>query len=194
MAVRLKTRWHHSRRERSRGGGAKTLADRASVVGFNVWKIAFNAYKHMEGEGFRFASDPQIAAVLSELLCYLIQVTDRTVFGQVPEEDRQALVVAVARQSATTLAENMAEAGIPGDHAAAFVVVFNERARDYADFGFEDGRPAYQFNRLLGERISAAMAGGDNRWAVEHVMEIEIPEMLKLLRRVLGEVLGIRAA
>jgi len=192
MAVRLKTRWHHSRRPRSRAKGPKTLADRAGVVGYNVWKIGFNAYRHMEGEGFRFASNEQIVAVLTELLCYLVQVTDRFVYGQLPEEERRELVVIVARQCAATVQANMHEAGLAGDHAARFLEVFNERARDYAGFDFQAGEPSYQFNRLLGERVYEAMRGGDNRWAVEHVMEIEAPEMLKLLRRAVGEVLGVR--
>ena len=47
--VLVKTRW--------RKKGPRTLADRAGVIGTNIWKISSEIFKHMEREGFRFGSD-----------------------------------------------------------------------------------------------------------------------------------------
>jgi hypothetical protein len=44
----VKTRW--------RKKGPRTLAERAGVIGANVWKISLEIFKHMEKEGFRFGS------------------------------------------------------------------------------------------------------------------------------------------
>ena len=38
------------------------------------------------------------------------------------------------------------------------------------------------------------MAAIDNKWVLEHVMEIEAPEVIKTVKRVVGEVLGVKAA
>ena len=60
MAVRLKTKWHRSKRsERNRRGSSapKKLEDLSSVIGINIWKLAKEAFLHMEKEGFRFRED-----------------------------------------------------------------------------------------------------------------------------------------
>jgi hypothetical protein len=48
--------------------------------------------------------------------------------------------------------------------------------------------------RYFGEKVSEALSATDNRWVVEHVMEIEAPEAIKLVRRLVHEVLGIKTA
>ena len=48
----VKTRW--------RKKGARTLEERAGVIGANVWKISLEIFKHMESEGFRFSSDRMV--------------------------------------------------------------------------------------------------------------------------------------
>ena len=45
----VKTRW--------RKKGQRTLAERAGVIGANVWKVALEIFRHLEKEGFRFGSD-----------------------------------------------------------------------------------------------------------------------------------------
>ncbi|MCK7576968.1 MAG: hypothetical protein MZV65_14735 [Chromatiales bacterium] len=49
MAIRMRTKWHTR--------GPKSIEDRAGVVGFNIWKIANEAWKRMEKEGFRVGGD-----------------------------------------------------------------------------------------------------------------------------------------
>ena len=217
MAIRMKTRF--------RAKGPKTVADRANVIGYNLWKIAQETVRHMEKEGFKFASDAQLVAVMTEVIAFLVQIADRLVYGQVNEEDRAVFVNALGRDLAGHAETNLAailgpgeSASAPGqvprraseasrasesargphlapigDHARRFIDTLNARFADYAEYDFSrEGGPSYAFVRYLGDRISAEMAQTDNKWVVEHVMEIEAPEAIKLLRKLVHEVMGIK--
>ena len=91
----IKTRW--------RKKGARTLADRAGVVGANVWKISLEIFKHMEKEGFRFGSDRLVTDVLAEFIAFLVQLADRAVYGKLSEADRGTLIAEVAGHLAATM-------------------------------------------------------------------------------------------
>lgn len=186
MALRLKTRF--------RTKGPKTIEDRASVVAFNLWKIAQEATLRMEKEGFRFASDVQIAAVMTELIAFLVQVADRIVHGQLSEPDRGRFIGALGRRLADTMQSNLSDMLGPDDHAGRFIAALNARGADYAECEYGARGPGYAFLRVLGEKVHAAMAGGDNKWAVEHVMEIAAPEAVRLAKKLVGEVLGVKVA
>ena len=92
----IKTRWRNRK-------GARTLAERAGVIGANLWKIALEVFKHMEKEGFRFGSDRQVTGVLAEFIAFLVQLTDRMVYGRLSDTDRATLISAVVGHLATTM-------------------------------------------------------------------------------------------
>jgi hypothetical protein len=185
MAIRMKTRF--------RAKGPKTVADRANVVGYNLWKIAQEIVRHMEKEGFKFASDVQLVAVMTEVIAFLVQIADRIVYGQLSEEDRTTFVNALGRDLAEHAQTNLSAILGPGDHARQFIDTLNARFADYAEYDFSrESGPSYAFVRYLGDRISNEMALTDNKWVVEHVMEIEAPEAIKLLRKLVHEVMGIK--
>ncbi len=183
MAIRVNTRW--------RSKGPKSLADRASVVGVTIWRVAHEVGRHMEKEEFRISSDAQYTALLTELIAFLLQITDRIVYGQLNEQDRATFMNALGQHLAKTMDSNLADFLGPGDHVGPFIATLNERARDYAEFEFGDGGPGYGFLRYLGEKAAEVMAVTDNRWVIEHIMEIEAPEAIKTVKRVIGEVLGV---
>lgn len=184
MAIRMRTKF--------RTGASKTIEDRAGVVGFNIWKIANETWKHMEKEGFRLGDDRQLAAVITEMIAYLVQIADRLVYGQLSEDERARFVNALGQHLARTMDSNMLDMFGPGDYTTPFIQALNARAGDYAEFEFQNYAPSYGFVRYLGEKMSEAMAATDNKWVIEHVMEIEAPAALKLLRKLMGESLGIK--
>ena len=67
----VKTRW--------RKKGPRTLADRAGVIGANIWKISLEIFRHMEKEGFKFGSDRLVTAVVAEFIAFLVQLADREI-------------------------------------------------------------------------------------------------------------------
>jgi len=185
MVLRLKTRF--------RTKGPRTLEQRATVIAANIWKIAQEACRRMEVAGFKLGGDRQVSAMLTEIIAFLIQITDRIVYGQLPEEDRRKLINELGQHLARTMQENMTEYASPGDYAGPFVVTLNARFADYAQCEYTAQGPGYAFVRCLGERVSEAMATTDNKWVIEHVMEIEVPEAVKAAKKLVGEVLGVKA-
>jgi hypothetical protein len=184
MALRLKTKF--------RTRGPKTIEQRAGVVAFNIWKVAQETYRHMSKEGFKFERPAEIAAAITEILAFLVQVADRLVYGKLSEEDRTRLIGALGKQLAQTMEANQAEVMGPGDHVTTFISTLNARFQDYAEFDYAASGPSYHFLRYFGERMATALAPGDNKWVVEQVMDIEAPEAIKHVRRLVHEVLGLK--
>ena len=145
----------------------------------------------MESEEFRFGSDAQIMAVVEEFIALLVQVVDRLVYGKLPERDRSELMSALGQHLAGTVESNMHDLAGAGDHRGQFLAVLNARNAEYGRFDFPGGDPGHGAGRYLGQRVAAVMAESGEKWVLEHVMEIELPGALKLLRRVVGESLGI---
>src|SRR3989304_2868205 len=77
----VKTRWRKK-------DAPRTLAERAGVIGANVWKIALEIFKHMEKEEFRFGSDRLVTDVMAEFIAFLLQLADRAVYGRLSDADR----------------------------------------------------------------------------------------------------------
>jgi len=175
----IKTRW--------RKKGARSLAERAGVVGANVWKLALEFFKHMEKDGFRFGSDRLVTNVLTEFIAFLVQLVDRRVYGRLAEADRATLVTEVVRHLAVTMENNQMDLFGPGEYRKPFVDAMNARFGEYAEFEYPDGEPGYACLRYFASRVAEAMAEGDNRWVIEQVMDVEAPEMVRLVKKLVEE-------
>jgi len=175
----VKTRW--------RKKGARTLAERAGVIGANVWKVSTEIFKHMEKEGFRFGSDRLVTDVLAEFIAFLVQLTDRAVYGKLSEEDRAALSGEVVRHLAATMENNQRDLLGPGEYRKPFIDLLNARFAEYAGFAYSGAEPGYPCLRFFAAKVSDAMASGDNKWVVEQMMDIEAPEMVRLVRKLVEQ-------
>ena len=179
----VKTRW--------RKKGARTLAERAGVIGANVWKIALEVFKHMEKEGFRFGSDAQVTAVLAEFIAFLVQLADRAVYGKLGEADRAALIGAVAGHLAATMENNQLDLFGPGEYRKPFIDLLNARFAEYSGFAYAGGEPGYPCLRFFAAKVSDAMAATDNKWVVEQMMDVEAPEMVRVVGKLVSQALDI---
>lgn len=175
----VKTRW--------RKKGARTLAERASVIGTNIWKISLEIFKHMEREGFRFGSDRLVTDVLTEHIAFLVQLVDRAVYGKLSEADRATLIGEVAGHLAATMENNQLDLFGPGDYRKPFVDKLNTRFAEYADFDCPGGEPGYPSLRFFAAQVSEAMASSDNKWVIEQMMDIEAPEMVRLVKQLVDQ-------
>jgi hypothetical protein len=175
----IKTRW--------RKKGLRSLAERAGVIGANVWKLAFEFFKHMEKEGFRFGSDRLITNVLTEFIAFLVQLVDRTVYGHLAEAHRATLVAAVVRHLAATMENNQLDLFGPGEYRKPFIDALNARFAEYAEFEYRDGEPGYACLRFFASCVAEWMAEGDNRWVIEQMMDVEAPEMVRLVKKLLEQ-------
>ncbi len=177
----VKTRW--------RKKGPRTLADRAGVIGANVWKVSLEIYRHLEGEGFRFTSDRMVTDVLGEFIAFLVQLVDRAVYGRLDDADRATLVSETARHLAATVENNQLDLFGPGEYRKPFIDLLNARGEDYSRFEFRDGEPGFACLRFFAGRVSDAMAEAGNKWVIEQMMEIDAPEMARLARKLVDQVL-----
>ena len=177
----VKTRW--------RNKGVRTVAERAGVIGANIWKIALEIFKHLEKEGFRFGSDRQVTAVLSEFIAFLVQVADRAMYGRVSEPDRAALIGEVARHLAVTMENNQLDLLGPGEYRKPFIDLVNARFEAYAGFEYSGGEPGYPCLRFFATKVSEIMEATDNRWVVEQMIDIDAPEMVRLIGKLMNDTL-----
>jgi hypothetical protein len=184
MAIRLKTKF--------RKKGPKTLEDRASVVATNIWRIAQETARHMEKEGYAMGGDRQVAGVLTEFIAFLIQIADRIVYGQLTEEERGRFINALGKHTARITSTNLAEFVGEGRYVGEFVTTLNSRLADYSELEFRGYDPSFSVLRYLGEKVSIAMEKTDNKWVLEQVVDIEAPEAVKLIRKAVGEILGVK--
>ncbi len=184
MALHIKTKF--------RSKGPKTIEQRASVVASNIWKLAQEAARHMEIEGYKLGGDRQVTQILTEFIAFHIQIADRLVYSHLTEEERVRFINELGRNLARLMDTNMTEFIGPGDYAGPFIATLNARLSDYAEFEFTPSGPSYAFLRYLGDKVSAAMAATDNKWVLEQVVDIEAPQAIKHIRRVIGQVLGIK--
>ena len=175
----VKTRW--------RKKGARSLAERAGVIGANLWKLSLEIFKHMEKEGFRFGSDRLVTSVLTEFIAFSVQLVDRAVYGKLSEAERATLVAEVVGHLAATMENNQLDLFGPGEYRKPFVDALNARFEEYAGFEGPGGEPGYPCLRFFATRVSDAMAEGDNKWVVEQMMDLEAPEMVRLVRKLVEQ-------
>lgn len=180
--VLVKTRW--------RNKGPRTLAERASVIGANVWKISLEIFKHMEKEGFRFGSDRLVTDVLSEFIAFLVHFTDRLVYARISEDDRATLIGEVAGHLAATMENNQLDLFGPGKYRKPFIDLLNSRFEEYATFEYPGGEPSYPCLRFFAEKAHNAMASADNKWVVEQIMEVEAPAMVGAMKKLIDHTVG----
>ena len=175
----VKTRW--------RKKGPRTLAERAGVIGANVWKLALEIFRHMEKEGFRFGSDRLVTEVLTEFIAFLVQLVDRAVYGKLSDAERASLIGEVVGHLAATIENNQLDLFGPGEYRKPFIDALNARFGEYAEFDYRGGEPDYPCLRFFATRVADAMAEGDNKWVVEQMIDIETPEMVRLVGKLIEQ-------
>ena len=183
----IKTRWRNKKAPR-------TVEERAGVIGANIWKISLEIFKHLEKDGFRFGADRQVTVIITEFIAFLVQLTDRNVHGRSSDEERAELINAVATHLAKTMENNQLDLLGPGDYRTPFIQTMNDRFDDYAQFKYAERDPGYACVRYFGNKVSDAMAESDNKWVLEHMMEIEAPEMVRLIKKLVDEVVEVDVA
>ncbi len=181
MGIRVKSRWANKDRKHS-------PQEAASALAFIAWRIAGNCVLSLENEGFQTDTNVHRLRVMSELLAFLVHITDRMVAERFDDEQRGIFITAYALKIADYVEENMDDlAGSDKDYKAVFIDTLNERMADYAEFSFSDNEPGYAFKRYLGEKVTDSMGPKDRKWISDQVMDIEVPDMLKSLRKGVGD-------
>jgi hypothetical protein len=176
----VKTRWRKK-------DAPRTLADRAGVIGANVWKISLEIFRHMENEEFRFGSDRLVTDVMAEFIAFLVQLVDRAVYGRLSDADRAILIGEAGRHLAATMENNQLDLLGPGNYRKPFIDLLNARFEEYAGFEYPAGEPGFPCLRFFATKVSDVMASSGNKWVIEQIMDIEAPEMVRLIRKLVDQ-------
>jgi hypothetical protein len=159
----------------------------ASVAAFTAWRLGLNTIKRMRSAQFEIEANEQYFAFLREYLVFLVQVADRFAFSRLTLPERRVFTVSLVKRLAEQQAENQSRLlGDPHDDVRhGFIDLFNSRADQYAECGFDDARgPDLDFMRTCSLALQAVVAPQDRAWITDQVMSVEAPDAVETLRRV----------
>lgn len=192
-ALRLKTHWFKPEQP-------KSSAQTASAIAFILWRVARQMIDRMRKADFDIPPGPMYFGILRESLVALCVVADRIAYARQAGDAREAFTHALVVRVAELVDENETEwlGPPPGGQAPwrdLFIDQFNVLSQHYAEFGCDEtAGPDFGFQRYLGTRLEPLLPEKDRRWVVEQVMEIELPEAVKLAQRgMVGVFSGERA-
>jgi len=178
VALRIKSRWH--------GEGEHSLTDIASALAFIAWRLAQDKAINLHGEDFIYENDRQRMDVIIEYLIFQLQVMDRLAVQRLElnDEERQELIMAVARKMGDIVEDNSLDLFGPGDHVTPFFEKINERAAEYAHYRYTEDGASYPFLRHLGYEIQQIMGESqENRWVIDQVMDSDGIEVDRKISR-----------
>ena len=181
MALRLKSQWHNEDSERS-------LEEIGGAVAFNIWRLGVDKAINLHSKDFGYQDDAQRLAVIAEYAIFQALAVERMVYEALTQEQRGALLTALVLKLAEHFEENSRNMLGEGDYRTAFVDRFNQRAAEYAEFSYTSEGPSYPFLRHLGYEVQQRMGESQqNRWVIDQAMDIDGPELIKQLRRVIKD-------
>ncbi|HFD87953.1 MAG TPA: hypothetical protein ENJ35_09800 [Gammaproteobacteria bacterium] len=183
MAIRLKTKWHKKEKER-------TVEEVASALAFSIWRIGMEGVLHLENEDFETETNSQRMDIAAVFVIFLTHVVDRMAYDRLTDEERAALVTALAKRLAIFMQENREEVEGPGDYTTTFIQKLNEQIGDYAECSWskEDG-PGFSMRRTFGDHVTQVMGERYRKWVTTFIIDIEAPEALRTLNRTVKSLL-----
>jgi hypothetical protein len=185
MLRRTKSKWF----ARDRPRDPATLA---GVVAFTTWRLGLESIKRMRTAHFSIDADARYFTFLREFLVFLIQIADRLVAPRCDLATRGAFLSALCHRLAELLADNQGDL-LGGDKTTirrAFIDLVNERAQDYATFGFDENGPDFAFARYCAHLLLDEAEAGDRAWLVDQIVSIEAPAAVETLRPLLDNLVA----
>jgi hypothetical protein len=178
--LRIKSSWFKEGREHS----PQVISDALSFV---VSRIADNALKNTRKSKFEIDLGPQYFDFLAEFLLFLILSADRIAYLRLSAEDRGVFTGNLANRVGETYAENrsrLLEEDLK-DCKQRFIDLLNQRAGEYADFGYDENGPDYGFYRYLAFCIGNVLSEEDANWVIDPMISFEAPEAIKMVEKTL---------
>lgn len=189
MAIRIKDKWHRSQRNRPT---QKSLQDSAGALAFIGWRVALDRAQELNREGFRYDSDIERVGVISELVAFEIQVTDRLAYEFLEDDDREIFINALGQRFADHMQDNLSDLDGPRNYRDAFIALLNERLGGYATLTFENGEPGFDFLRYLGSKVLDVLGDDQtNRWVLDQIVAVEGPEVAEKIKKSVFNLLSV---
>lgn len=177
--MRVRSRWNQKNKEHG-------VEEVASAVAFIIWRIGQNIVLNLENEGYQTDTLKERLDIIFETVAFFVHICDRLAYEEeMDEEERGKYITEMVMHSVRQIKNNLREIeGIDGEEATRiYIDLFNQRMADYAEFPFENSEPGFNFKRYYGEKVAACMGPRDNKWIQQQVMDIEVPDALKTLKK-----------
>lgn len=185
MALRLKTVWF-------KNAGGRSQTEVASVLASTIWRLADEIVNNLSKFDCDIVTLERGVRILGEVAVFLLHMSDRMVYGRLPESDRAALVQAAGQRLAELVEENIRKMGGEKDfdYRANFIDFINRRSADYATFECPPEQPSFPLLRCLGLAVRELMVESDQPWVADRIMDIDAPEALGMLKKTVDGLLS----
>lgn len=173
--IRLRTRFHAE--------GQRSPVVLASVVATLAWKLAVESINNMRRAQFDIDVGTPYFDFLCEFLVFMAVAADRIAYRQLDDENRTAFTVALVKRLSEIVEENKQLYHVePGTDQRDFIQLFNYRSGEYAEFDYGD----FGFRRYLGACLRETLVlKKDHLWAIDQVMDVEVPTAIQALEKTL---------
>jgi hypothetical protein len=189
VAIRIKDKWHHSRRNRPT---SKSLQDSAGALAFIGWRVALEKAQNLNREGFRYDSDVERVGVICEFVAFEIQLADRLAYDFLNDDERENFINALGQRFADHLQDNLSDLDGPRNYRDSFVALLNERLSDYATLTFKDGEPGFDALRYLGSKVLGVLGDDQtNRWVIDQIVALDAPEVAEKISNSVFNLLSV---
>lgn len=189
MAVRIRSRFHTE--------GERSAATLASVVAILAWKLAQESIKRMRRADYDIDIGRPYFDFVCEYLVFITLAADRIAYLKLDDRGRAGFTTALAKRLAEIVEENnemLLGAAEPDACRRHFLELFNRRGGEYGEFNYDQDGPDFGFKRFFAACLRTGLPEKDRLWAIDQVMEIEVPDALKALDKTLAGLFGERAA
>ncbi len=182
--MRVKSGWF--KREK-----ARTPEEIASALAFISWRLALNALKNVRRSQFDVEVGPTYFNFLSEMLVFLIQISDRIAYRVFSPEERNRFTQTMARHISDTLSGNQNDLL---DHdpvlvRSEFISMLNHRSEGYAEYPYDPDGMNFGLARYLGSLIEPILDPEDRLWIRDQIMSIEVPEAVSTLEKAMARMM-----
>ena len=178
--MRIKSNWF-------KGGRERTPQEISDALAFVVSRIANNALQNTRKAKFEIEVGTQYFDFLAEFLIFLVLSSDRIAYLNLTAEDRLVFTGNLANRVAETYTENRSRLLVENQDYCkqSFIDLLNQRAGEYADFGYDENGPAYTFYRYLAYCIGQIMTDADSGWIIDQIISFEAPEAVHMVEKTL---------
>lgn len=190
---RIKDRWHNSTPEivERRVIGEKNLLDHASALAYIIWRQALNGAIDLHDEDFRYDDDHERIAVITEMLAFQIQHTDRLSHSFLSDKERGELISELCAKVADQVQDNLTDIAGAGNYRPPFVQALNERFSQYANFGYNGNEPSFECVRFFGSTVLDVLGDDNtNRWVIDQIIAIAAPDLAGQITQSVNRLFG----
>lgn len=180
--MRVKSGWFNR-------GKARTPEEIANALAFISWRLALNTLKNVRHSRFDVEVGPSYFNFLSEVLVFLIQISDRIAYRVFSPEERNRFTQTMAHHISDTLSGNQHDLlGLdPVLVRSRFISTLNQRSEGYAEYSYDPDDMNFGLARYLGSLIEPILDPKDHLWIRDQIMSIEAPEAISTLEKAMAQ-------